>query len=222
MTKLFDSISRIITSLSAVVFVMLMTVTGMIFFSHTLFLAVFPDTMSWWEKFLATWVLALAWEFTVLITTVNARHINRHIPAVMAISSGIIILFFLRAFDGDAGALILTQRWFVGILVATINFIYAELFYKKWTERMALIQKPDELQQLHADLQQARARVQQLEAKQQQHAAAEHELKRLRQFHEQTLKELTCPHCGTAQPSYGSLNAHKGHCKKWNLKNTPD
>ena len=79
---LFDNIGHAITSLAAVIFVMLMTITGMIFFSHTLFNQVFPTSMSDWEKLVATWLMALGWEFTVLITTCNTRHINKNIPAI--------------------------------------------------------------------------------------------------------------------------------------------
>src|SRR5690242_14626133 len=112
--RVFDIIGEGITSLGAVIFVMFMTITGMIFFSHTLFSHVFPTTMEPWEKLAATWLMALGWEFTVLITTCNTRHINKYIPVIMALCSGIIVLFFIQAFDNNKTMLEISQRWFVG------------------------------------------------------------------------------------------------------------
>jgi len=150
MEKLFDTIAKSITSLGAVVFVMLMTISGMIIFSHTLFSHVFPDTMAGWEKVSATWLMALGWEFTVLITTCNTKHINRHIPLIMAICSGVIVLFFIQAFSGGFGVIGTLQRWFVGLLAATINYIYAELFYAKWQERNEALAIPIQVNELLA------------------------------------------------------------------------
>lgn len=246
MAQLFDAIARAITSLAAVVFVMLMTITGMIFFSHTLFASVFPDTMSTWEKAGATWVLAMAWELTVLITTCNTRHINARIPVVMALCSGVIILFFLQGFEASAGFLMLLQRWFVGALVATINYIYAELFYKKWSERVKFIEQPDRVDELERQLIEAQAAVQstineresavnelqralneaQSALDERQSAVNEvslkfnQELDELRAFRTRVQSELTCPHCAQIFPAYGTLHAHKGHCPE-NPKTKP-
>lgn len=217
LTQFFDTIGSIITSLAAVIFVMLMTITGMIFFSHTLFSEIFPATMRGWEKAGATWVLALGWEFTVVITTCNSRHINRHIPLVMAVASGIVVLFFIQAFDGTQGALIIAQRWFVGLLAATINYIYAELFYAKWTERnqqQLLPRQLDEtrttLVQLRSELDEARSALVQAQRDLDERGRKVVELER---FRKEVQSELTCEHCHTVQKTYGALRAHKGHCK---------
>jgi hypothetical protein len=90
-TKLVDRIATGITSLEAVIMVLLFTISGMVLFSHNLFADVFPLTMTVWEKSLATWFWAVAWEATVLITTVNTKHLNRNVPAVMAMCSGVIV-----------------------------------------------------------------------------------------------------------------------------------
>lgn len=217
-SKLFDRIASAITSLGAVIFVLLMIITGMIFFSHTLFLDVFPSTMEKWEKRLATWVMALAWEFTVLITTVNTRHINKRIPFLMALASGVIVLFFIQAFDDSITGLQMTQRWFVGIIAATINYLYADLFYAKWQERTSSLAMPRRIEELNS-------KVHELEGGLNEHESAlndsqsrlnevQSEVKELRSFKLRVDKELTCPHCHTLQPSFGSLHAHKGHCSK--------
>jgi hypothetical protein len=222
MTNFFDNIGRTITSLAAVIFVMLMTITGMVLFSHTLFTNVFPEGMQPWEKLSATWFMALGWEFTVLITTCNVRHINKHIPVIMAICSGVIVLFFIQAFDNTQTALTIVQRWFVGLLAATINYIYAELFYKKWKERNDFIELPNQLIELQSQLHQLQSDNHELQRTVHERDSALLELKpkldELTRFKHKIDRELTCPHCKEAQDSYGTLNAHKGHCTE-NPKN---
>jgi hypothetical protein len=226
---IFDNIGRAITSLAAVIFVMLMTITGMIFFSHTLFSQVFPAGMAEWERLVATWLMALGWEFTVLITTCNTRHINHHLPVVMAIASGIIVLFFIQAFDTTQTSLILAQRWFIGVLAATINYIYAELFYAKWKERQDSQELPARLaerertliemraeadrdiNQLQSKLDQAHAELDDVRSKLEERGRSVVELER---FKTKIDRDLTCPHCKLVQESYGILQAHKGHCTK--------
>jgi hypothetical protein len=222
MGKFFDLIGNAITSLGAVIFVLLMVITGMIFFSHTLFLEVFPASMQPWEKILATWVMALGWELTVLITTVNTKHINKRIPWLMAIASGVIVLFFIQAFDGSLTGLQITQRWFVGLLAAALNYIYADLFYAKWQERNSTLAMPKELEEnrtkvLHllTELDQCQTTFNQSRSKLNE---VEAELKELRAFRKKVDADLTCPHCKLPQLSYGTLRAHQGHCSK-NPKN---
>lgn len=214
---LFDTIGRAITSLAAVIFALLMIITAMIFFSHTLFMDVFPTTMDPWERITATWLMALGWEFTVLLTTVNTRHINKHIPMVMAIASGFIVLFFIQAFDVSQPVLIVAQRWFVGVLAATINYIYAELFFAKWQERTAQQAMPQQLVQNKTTIDQLQQTVNETQTalEQAQRALNERErkLQELERLQKQVDAELTCEHCKVKQPNYGALRAHKGHCK---------
>ena len=207
MRTIFNQIGEVITSLGAVIFVMLMVISAMIFFSHTLFINAFPNTMATWEKHTAAWFMALGWEFTVLITTVNTKHLNSNIPRLMALSSGIILLFFLQAFDFYVPILILCQRWFVAMLVASLNFIYSELFYAKWKERIEAESTPLKLNQAHS-------RVDELEQDLNEARSKLLNVSELEKFKTQTIKELTCPHCKVEQSSFGSLHAHKGHCLK--------
>jgi len=61
MNQFFERIGYAITSMAAVIFVLVMTIIAMIFFSHTLFYEIFPPEMAEWEKSVATWTLAFAW-----------------------------------------------------------------------------------------------------------------------------------------------------------------
>src|SRR5882724_4766792 len=74
MNKLFEYIGNMITSMSAVILVLVLTILGLLTFTHTLFNEVLPITMTGWERELASWLLALGWEFTLLITTCNTQH----------------------------------------------------------------------------------------------------------------------------------------------------
>ncbi len=205
MNNFFEKTGRAITSLGAVIFVMLMVITAMVFFSHTLFSEALPATMNAWEKIAAAWVLAFGWELTVLITTCNVKHLHSRTPLVMAMASGLILLYFVQAFDTSQGWLVLSQRWFLGVLVAAINYIYADLFYRKWLEFIAHKEAPLKLIEVQSRLDEVQSRLIHAESMQQ-------EFKELQRFQKQVNKELTCPHCKVQQISYGTLHAHKGHC----------
>lgn len=213
---LFDNIGHAITSLAAVIFVMLMTITGMIFFSHTLFNQVFPTSMTDWEKLVATWLMALGWEFTVLITTCNTRHINKNIPGIMAVASGVIVLFFIQAFDDTQTWLTIAQRWFVGVLAATINYIYAELFYAKWKERNELNELPAKITWYEREVTTLQSRLEQTRSELNLYKSGMDEvstkLVELDRYKQKVERELTCPHCKQKFETYGSLHAHKGYC----------
>lgn len=216
LASFFDQIASAIRSLGAVVFAMLMVISGMIFFSHTLFGTVFPDTMTTWEKIAATWAMALAWECTVLITTVNAHLLPPKTSKLMAICSGVIVFFFIRGFDPDINWIQAVERFFVGSLVAYVNYTYAELFEKKWQERHEKVQLPFKLSEVQSKLNEALSKliqrdstVNQLQSKLNEMVK---ELDELRSFKSRIYEELTCPHCSVRQGSYGTLHAHKGHC----------
>lgn len=211
MTVIFERIAKAITSLGAVIFVMLMVITAMVFFSHTLFSQALPDGMSQWEKMAAAWALAFGWELTVLVTTVNVKHLPQRTPLVMAVASGIITLYFIQAFSFDQPLLMISQRWFVGVLVASINYIYADLFFAKWKDYQQKMQEPMQLNELQSQ-------VNQLQSKLIEADRNVLELQSLRQLKASIDKELTCPHCKIQQATYGSLHAHKGHCSQ-NPKN---
>lgn len=205
MEKTFDSIGKALTSMAAVIVVLLFTICGLTLFSHSLFNEVFPAGMNSWEKAFATIFMAVAWEAAILITTVNSAHINRNIPAIMAICSGVVVLFFLHAFDSDLGLLTLLQRWFIGILVALVNWIYTDIFHSKWKERLRLIEQPMKLIQLESNVSDLQSALNKAQSKLKS-------FDELQRFKDQVTRELTCPHCAKIQSSYGTLHAHKGHC----------
>lgn len=219
MQNLFDSIGKTITSLNAVIFVMLLTIASMTFFSHTLFITVFPDHMEIWEKELAAWLMAISWEATVLVTTVNTRHLKaKAIPWLMALASGVMVLFFIQAFDLSLTWPQIVQRAFVGALAATINYVYADMFYRKWVEQTNANELPSLLNQYKSRVDELDALVKQRDSAiielQSQLNEAKPQLKELQAMKIKDQKERTCPYCKEVMDNPRSLTAHKGHCDK--------
>ena len=216
MNQIFERIGYAITSMAAVIFVLMMTIIAMIFFSHTLFYEIFPPEMVEWEKSAATWALAFAWELTVLITTCNTQFVHKRIPVAMAICSGFIILMFINGFEADLSMFEYFKRWFVGILVATINIVFSGLFYSKWCEskkqksieehyhelELSFINITQELEKTKTDLNKSKNDFEQLFTYTEE----------LEVFKLNELKKLTCQHCHKQFETIYKLTSHKGIC----------
>lgn len=214
--KLFEQIGIAITSMAAVIFVLVLTLLGLLTFTHTLFYDVLPQTITGWERYAASWLLALGWEFTLLITTVNTQLLNRRIPVLAAIASGVIVLFFIEAFEFDQPIIELLKRWFIGLLVATINFIYTELFYVKWSR----LQKERNLEERIAELEQTvNSQSNELDATKDHLTKANTDVERLvdyvaelEVFKRKAVAEKSCRFCGTELPSVYHVHSHMRNC----------
>lgn len=202
---LFETVGNAITSLGAVIFVMLSIILAALLFTHSLFLQALPQQMEAWEKALASWSLAIGFESTVLLMVCNTRYINKNFPVFMAIASAVIMLYFLESFDWSQPALIITLRFFIALVVAIINLTYAELFMKRWVEFISAKEQPMKLNDLELKVNELQSRLTEAERER-------NELQSLRKLKATIDNELTCPHCHVKQATYGSLHAHKGHC----------
>jgi hypothetical protein len=216
MNQIFDRIGYAITSLASVIFVLMMTIIAMIFFSHTLFYEIFPQAMTEWEKSIATWTLAFAWELTVLITTCNTQFIHKKIPIIMAVCSGLIILFFIHGFDLDLSWLEYFKRWFIGILVAAINIVFSGLFYSKWSESKKQKSLEERLKEVESDfnnqaIELART-ISKLDASKSDFDRLFSYSEELEVFKAKEISKLTCPYCQTIHKDVYHLTSHKGSC----------
>lgn len=222
MNKLLQRFGHIITGMSAVTFVLLMTIIGMIFLSHGFYLQVFSNVMQPWHATAASWALALGWELTVLVTTCNVKFVNRRLPLVLAICSGLIVLFFIQAFDSSQPFLELVMRWFIGCIVATINYVYSELFYAKWKEGIHGSEVSAQLEGLQLQYQNQSSEL--VEAKSKLSSSLvlveemKDQIKELEVFREQEYQKRTCNICGTRFESVFKLSSHKARCRKDNTK----
>lgn len=134
----------------------------------------------------------------------------------MAICSGVIVLFFIQAFDTNQTFLELLMRWFIGTIVATINYVYSEPFYSKWKEsihqkEMAI--QLSELEKKYTD----QTNVLKEATTQLIHSKSEIDrlmtyVADLEAFKKREVDKLTCQ-CGSVFESIYKLTSHKGSCR---------
>jgi hypothetical protein len=217
MNKVVVQIANIITSLGTVIFVLLMTVVAMIFLGHGLYYQVFQKCMPSWQADVASWVLSFGVETTVLVITCNVKYFSsRQLPIFFAICSGFIVLFFINAFDFAQPTLAIAIRWFIGLIVSALNFVYSELFVKKFSDvqftadllgqTQKLIQQNSEYDheraQLKLDLASSKKDVEMLAAY----------VTELEAFKKKEIDKVTCKACKTVFPTIFHLNNHLKNC----------
>ncbi len=216
MNRSVEKLAAIITSLGAVIFVLLMTIIAMIFLSHGLYFQILSKTMISWQAEIASWVLACGIETTVLIVTCNTKFVSSRLPVFLAICSGIIVLFFIQAFDASQSMLDLTMRWFIGILVAALNYIYSELFYKKYSEALEENSVRDRMAELSIVFDQNLVKYLMTEKKLVDSLIEVERMQsyivELENFRTAELTKVTCPHCKIIFESVYKLTSHKNNC----------
>lgn len=218
MNPIIEKIANLITSLGTVIFVLLMTVIAMIFVGHGLYYQVFLKNMAPWQADVAAWVLSFGVETTVLVITCNVKYFSsRQLPVFFAICSGFIVLFFIQAFDMNQSAIDLAIRWFIGLLVAGVNYVYSELFVKKYNDEKyktdllgeikILNQKNSEsnleLESVKNDLERSKQDVERLVD-----YVAELEV-----FKKKELDKVTCSFCHQVFKSVYHLASHRTNCE---------
>lgn len=217
MQSIIHRIGNAITSISAVILVLMLTIVAMIFFSHTVFYETLPDTMATWERQVAAWAIACSWELTILVVVCNMELLlSKRIPIALSICSGFVILFFIHAFEPDLLIQEYLRRWFIGLLVASINIVFSSLFYRKWCESntnkslsQTIVDLTTEISEKDSELSHSKAKVNELDRKL---LEATDYIIELEAFKESELKRRTCPTCGEVLDSVGKLNYHKVNC----------
>jgi hypothetical protein len=217
MNKIVTQIADLITSLGTVIFVLLMTVIAMIFVGHGLYYQVFIKCMSPWQAEIAAWVLSFGVETTVLVITCNVKYFSsRQLPVFFALCSGFIVLFFINAFDFSQAPLDLAVRWFMGVLVSGLNYVYSELFVKKFND---MVFARDLQSQIEIVTQQSSEYNQQLIAANAELAKAKLDIQRLvdyvkelEVFKKKEMDKVTCKFCKTVFPTVFHLNSHMRNC----------
>jgi hypothetical protein len=217
MNKIVTRTADIITSLGTVIFVLLMTVIAMIFVGHGLYYQVFIKSMVSWQAEIASWVLSFGVETTVLVITCNVKYFNgKNLPIFFAICSGFIVLFFINAFDFSQAPLDLAIRWFMGLLVSGVNYVYSELFVKKFNDMQFTTNLLGEIEMLkhrnseydqqlitaNAELTKARLDIERLVD-----YVAE-----LEAFKKKEMDKVTCKFCKSVFPTIFHLNSHMRNC----------
>lgn len=100
----------------------------------------------------------------MLVITVNMylmkdRFGNHILPIVFGIFSTVMTLFFLEAFDVEQETITMCKKWFLSIVIGTINYLLNEIFIKKWEEHIAneneenrLLEENEKLKERMAEL----------------------------------------------------------------------
>jgi hypothetical protein len=217
MQSIIYRIGNAITSISAVILVLMLTIVAMIFFSHTVFYETLPDTMVPWERQVAAWVISCSWELTILVVVCNVELlVSKRIPIVLSVCSGFVILFFIHAFDTDLSVKDYLQRWFIGCLVASINIVFSSLFYRKWCESntnkslsQQIIDQNINLSERNSELRYSKAKLNELDTKL---LESTDYIIELEAFKENELRKRTCDNCGETFSSVNRLTSHRPKC----------
>jgi len=135
----------------------------------------------------------------------------------MAICSGFIILLFIHGFDAELSGLEYFKRWFIGILVATINIVFSGLFYSKWCEakkQKSLEEKLKELGLVYGnqnnELTKIKVALDKSKTDFNQLFICTEELE---SFKAKEIQKLTCPYCQVVHENIYQLTSHKGRCQ---------
>ena len=216
--KTFESIGNLFTSVGAIIFVMSMIILAMIFHTQTLFYRYLPADMPEFSRTASSIVLAVGFEFTVLLATTNSQYLKGKWGAgIFAITTFFISAFFFEAFDFNQSLVIISFRFFASFIIAFVNFIYAELFTSKWEEYKGHKKLKEELEKYLTEnkiisnkLEQSDQFKRQL---QNQLQLANQRLLGFEKREKARLKYVTCTYCQEVFETEAALRGHKGRCK---------
>lgn len=207
----------LLTSVEAIIFVMTMIIIAMIFHTQTLFYRYLPSDMPTFSRAVSSIVLAIGFEFTVLLTTTNSKYLKgKWGTFVFALTTFIISAFFFEAFDFNQPRIIILFRFFASLIIALVNYVYSDLFSARWvdyinqekiSEELTFLKKNNlELTNKYAESQ-AELKNAQLDLK-----SSLKKLSELEKEKTNRIASLTCPYCQSVFASESKLRGHKGRC----------
>lgn len=126
-----QKIAGYLTSFSAVLTGLLLLLGFMIFETQSLFERILP--MSSWKATMASILIAIVYEFSILIFTVNADKISKRIPIVLSVISFLFNLWFWEVWTGEM--IIRIMKIVVSGVLAYLNYAYCELFFSLYIQR---------------------------------------------------------------------------------------
>ncbi|HCW07524.1 MAG TPA: hypothetical protein DGG95_09200 [Cytophagales bacterium] len=199
-----------------VIFVLLMTVVTMLFVGHGLYYQVFVKCMSPWQADMAAWILSCGIETTVLVITANVKYFSsKQLPIFFAICSGFIVLFFIDAFNTTQPILDIAVRWFIGAMVCGLNYVYSELFVKKFNDELQatdMIKQIETLKQENEEYNRTISLIKsELSVAKEDSVKLLNQLVELEEFKRREIEKVTCK-CGQVFTSIYKLAAHKATC----------
>jgi len=140
----FDKAGNFLTSFAAVFLGLILLIGFLIFETQTLFERILP--MNSWKATVASALIAIVYEFTILLFTVNSNRISKSVPIILSAVSFIFHAWFWEIWEG--GPWICFFKTVVSIVLAYLNYAYSELFFQVWTDRIAIQQNAVRIKEL--------------------------------------------------------------------------
>lgn len=215
-------IAKFLNSLEAILIPMLILLVAFIVDAGVLFYRVLPEYMNENLKLFASVMLGIAVAFPLLLTSVNSNLLKHKykvgFPEIFGFCSFFMTLLFFDVFSAETKPF----NWylttiFMCLLLGLIDYLYADLFVKKYNQINNLEQQQldyeklkDENKSLLNDLDKSGLVLQKSK---EELSKTKESLERIMESLEEANKKLTCPYCGQLQKSVSSYRNHLGGCK---------
>ncbi len=215
-------IAKFLNSLEAILIPMLILLIAFIVDAGVLFYRVLPEYMNENLKLFASVMLGIAVAFPLLLTSVNSNLLKHKykvgFPEIFGFCSFFMTLLFFDVFSAETKPF----NWylttiFMCLLLGLIDYLYADLFVKKYNQISNLEQQQqdyeklkDENKRLLKDLDKSDLVLKQSK---EELSITKESLQSTMDSLEEANEKLTCPHCGKLQKSVSAYRNHIGNCK---------
>jgi hypothetical protein len=156
--NLFSQIIDFIFDVNFITIGMLVVCSARAIETQTLYFHAYPQHLEGWPRYAASWFMALAFELTATIVTVNEKHdSSKNKTIVFACSSVIMTALFLLDVQYDAQfqkIKILITQVFLSCVSGYMVYVYAELFTQKAREKIIELNFEAELNSLQSKINQ--------------------------------------------------------------------
>jgi hypothetical protein len=154
--SIFQQIIDFIFDVNFITLGMLVVCSARAIETQTLYFHAYPQHLEGWPRYAASWFMALAFELTATIVTVNEKHdSSKSKTIVFAWASVIMTALFLLDVQYDAQfqkiKITITQI-FLSCVSGYMVYVYAELFTQKAREKMVELKLEVELNSLQSKI----------------------------------------------------------------------
>ena len=138
--SIFQQIIDFIFDVNFITLGMLVVCSARAIETHTLYFHAYPQHLDGWPRYAASWFMALAFELTATIVTVNEKH-NSSKRKTIAFAWASVIMTALFLLDVQQEVLLqkikmATTQVFLSCVSGYMVYVYAELFTQKAREKM--------------------------------------------------------------------------------------
>ncbi len=215
-------IAKFLNSLEAILIPMLILLVAFIVDAGVLFYRVLPEYMNENLKLFASIMLGIAVAFPLLLTSVNSNLLKHKykigFPEIFGFCSFFMTLLFFDVFSAD----IKSFNWyltsvFMCLLLGLIDYLYADLFVKKYNQIHNLEQQQIDYEKLKNKNESLVKELDEsslfLEKSKGELSKTKESLQRTMGSLEEANEKLTCPYCSQLQKSVSTYRNHLGGCK---------